>query len=90
APLTGDGPLALFLYSLVYFILVFWVSLYPGRLLDTVGRFLAPMKIFALAMLGIAAFALPAGDVGIAEPAYVVAPFSQGFINGYLTMDTLG
>ncbi|WP_397448400.1 branched-chain amino acid transport system II carrier protein [Pseudomonas sp. NA-150] len=90
APLTGDGPLALFLYSLVYFLVVFWVSLYPGRLLDTVGRFLAPLKIIALAVLGIAAFTLPAGDIGVAEPAYVAAPFSQGFINGYLTMDTLG
>jgi LIVCS family branched-chain amino acid:cation transporter len=90
APLTGDSPMALFLYSLAYFAVVFWVSLYPGRLLDTVGRFLAPLKIFALAVLGIAAFALPAGDVGIAEPAYAAAPFSQGFINGYLTMDTLG
>jgi LIVCS family branched-chain amino acid:cation transporter len=90
APLTGESPLALFLYSLVYFLLVFWVSLYPGRLLDTVGRFLAPLKIIALAVLGIAAFVLPAGDVGTALPAYEAAPFSQGFINGYLTMDTLG
>jgi len=90
APLTGESPMALFLYSLVYFLLVFWISLYPGRLLDTVGRFLAPLKIIALAVLGIAAFALPAGDVGTAQPAYVAAPFSQGFINGYLTMDTLG
>jgi LIVCS family branched-chain amino acid:cation transporter len=90
APLTGESPLALFLYSLVYFLLVFWISLYPGRLLDTVGRFLAPLKIIALAILGVAAFLLPAGDAGIAEPAYVAAPFSQGFINGYLTMDTLG
>jgi LIVCS family branched-chain amino acid:cation transporter len=90
APITGESPLALFLYSLVYFLLVFWISLYPGRVLDTVGRFLAPLKIIALAVLGIAAFALPAGDVGIAQPAYVAAPFSQGFINGYLTMDTLG
>jgi LIVCS family branched-chain amino acid:cation transporter len=90
APLTGESPLALFLYSLVYFLLVFWISLYPGRLLDTVGRFLAPLKIIALAILGVAAFLLPAGDVGVAEPAYVAAPFSQGFINGYLTMDTLG
>ncbi|MGH8434272.1 MAG: branched-chain amino acid transport system II carrier protein [Pseudomonas sp.] len=90
APLTGDSPLALFAYSLVYFLIVFWVSLYPGRLLDTVGRFLAPLKIIALAMLGIAAFALPAGGIGTPEPAYVAAPFSQGFINGYLTMDTLG
>ncbi len=90
SPLTGNSPLALFAYSLVYFLIVFWVSLYPGRLLDTVGRFLAPLKIIALAMLGIAAFALPAGSIGTPEPAYVAAPFSQGFINGYLTMDTLG
>ncbi len=90
APLTGDGPLPLFLYSLVYFILVFFISLYPGKLLDTVGRFLAPLKIVALAALGIAAFLLPAGPIGDAVPEYAASPFSQGFINGYLTMDTLG
>jgi LIVCS family branched-chain amino acid:cation transporter len=90
APLTGDSPLALFLYSAVYFLLVFAVSLYPGKLLDTVGRFLAPLKIIALAGLGVAAFLLPAGEVGTATAEYAAAPFSQGFINGYLTMDTLG
>lgn len=90
APLTGETPLALFLYSAVYFLLVYIVSLYPGRLLDTVGRFLAPLKIIALAVLSIAAFALPVGPSGDAVPEYVAAPFSLGFINGYLTMDTLG
>ena len=90
APLTGESPLALFIYSAVYFLLVFFISLYPGRLLDTVGRFLAPLKIIALAVLGIAAFVLPVGSSGDAVPEYVAAPFSQGFINGYLTMDTLG
>ncbi|WPO98597.1 branched-chain amino acid transport system II carrier protein [Pseudomonas sp. HR96] len=90
APLIGDTPLALFLYSALYFLLVFFVSLYPGKLLDTVGRFLAPLKIIALAALGAAAFMLPAGEIGTATPEYVAAPFSQGFINGYLTMDTLG
>ncbi len=90
APLVGENPVALFLYSLVYFLVVLAVSMYPGKLLDTVGRFLAPLKIIALAALGIAAFMLPAGTIGEAQPAYVAAPFSQGFINGYLTMDTLG
>ncbi|AYC33330.1 branched-chain amino acid transport system II carrier protein [Pseudomonas cavernae] len=90
APLTGNTPLALFAYSLVYFLVVLAVSLYPGRLLDTVGRVLAPMKIAALAVLGIAAFMLPLGTIGDATPVYQAAPFSQGFINGYLTMDTLG
>lgn len=90
APLTGDGPLPLFIYTLVYFIVVAVVSLYPGKLLDTVGRFLAPLKILALAALGVAAFMLPAGPVGQATAEYQAAPFSLGFINGYLTMDTLG
>ncbi|MDD2061288.1 branched-chain amino acid transport system II carrier protein [Pseudomonas sp. GD03860] len=90
APLTGESPTALFIYSLVYFVVVLAVSMYPGKLLDTVGRFLAPLKIIALAALGIAAFMLPAGTSGDAEPAYQASAFSQGFINGYLTMDTLG
>jgi LIVCS family branched-chain amino acid:cation transporter len=90
APLTGDGPLPLLIYSVLYFTVVALVSLYPGRLLDTVGRFLAPLKILALAALGIAAFMLPAGPVGEATVEYQASPFSLGFINGYLTMDTLG
>lgn len=90
APLTGNTPLPLFLYSLVYFAVVLAVSLYPGRLLDSVGRVLAPLKIIALAILGVAAFMLPLGEIGDATPAYQAAPFSQGFISGYLTMDTLG
>ncbi|MGE8498293.1 MAG: branched-chain amino acid transport system II carrier protein [Pseudomonas sp.] len=90
APLTGDTPLALFAYSLVYFAVVLAVSLYPGRLLDSVGRVLGPMKILALLILGGTAFFLAPGEVGSATPVYEAAPFSQGFINGYLTMDTLG
>ncbi|MCO8160785.1 branched-chain amino acid transport system II carrier protein [Pseudomonas sp. 21LCFQ010] len=90
APLTGNSPTALFIYSLVYFLLVLMVSLYPGRLLDTVGRVLGPLKIVALGALGIAAFMLPAGDIGSAQPAYAAGAFSKGFTEGYLTMDTLG
>lgn len=90
APLVGDTPLSLFIYTLLYFLVVLAVSLYPGKLLDTVGRFLAPLKILALGILGVAAFLLPHGTAGEASPAYQTAPFAQGFVNGYLTMDTLG
>lgn len=55
APLTGDSALPLFIYSLVYFAIVILVSLYPGKLLDTVGNFLAPLKIIALVILSVAA-----------------------------------
>jgi len=90
APLTGDGPLPLFIYSLVYFAIVILVSLYPGKLLDTVGNFLAPMKILALVVLAVAAIIWPAGPLSSATEAYQNAAFSNGFVNGYLTMDTLG
>lgn len=89
-PLVGESHTYLFIYSLVFFALVTLVSLYPGKILDWVGRFLAPVKIIALAALGVAAFLWPAGDPGPAMDHFVSQPVSTGFLNGYLTMDTLG
>jgi hypothetical protein len=80
----------LLIYSVIYFALVILVSLYPGKLLDTVGNFLAPLKIIALIVLSVAAIIWPAGPISNALEAYRTAPFSNGFVNGYLTMDTLG
>ncbi|MDC9592343.1 branched-chain amino acid transport system II carrier protein [Xenorhabdus sp. IM139775] len=89
APLVGTGKFPLFIYSVVYFALVMLISLYPGKLLDSVGRILAPIKILALAILGIAAVLWPAGSPVPAIETYQEIPFSNGFVNGYLTMDTL-
>ena len=86
----GTSSSSLLIYSAIYFAVVTVVSLYPNKLLDTVGHFLAPLKIVSLAVLGIAAFAIPAGFIPPAIDNYVTAPVSEGFVNGYLTMDTLG
>ncbi|MCV9879116.1 branched-chain amino acid transport system II carrier protein [Brenneria izbisi] len=90
APLVGNEASPLLIYSLIYFAIVIGVSLYPGRLLDSVGHVLAPLKIAALTVLGIAAVFLPAGTHAPALEAYEQVAFSNGFVNGYLTMDTLG
>lgn len=55
----------LFIYSLIYFAIVILVSLYPGKLLDTVGNFLAPLKIVALIVLAVAAIVWPAGRLAM-------------------------
>ncbi|MDX7987429.1 branched-chain amino acid transport system II carrier protein [Xenorhabdus sp. 12] len=89
APITGDGDLPLLIYSIAYFALVILISLYPGKLLDNVGHILAPIKILALAVLGVAAILWPAGSPISAVSTYQNTPFSNGFVNGYLTMDTL-
>lgn len=91
APLVGGAtPETLAIYSLFYFALVILISLYPGKLLDTVGHVLAPLKIVALGILGVAAVLWPAGENIVASETYQHAAFSNGFLNGYLTMDTLG
>lgn len=51
---------------------------------------MAPLKIVALAILGIAAFAIPTGYISPPTNHYINSPVSEGFVSGYLTMDTLG
>ncbi|MGP1930276.1 MAG: branched-chain amino acid transport system II carrier protein [Arsenophonus sp. ET-YP4-MAG3] len=84
------SSISLFIYSLFYFAIVIIISLHPGRLLDSIGYVLAPIKMIGLAILGIAAILLPAGDPIKLMPLYKDIVFSNSFISGYLTMDTLG
>lgn len=78
------------IYSVIYFAVVTVIALYPNKLLDTIGSVLAPLKILSLAVLGIAAFLIPSSMVPPAINNYATSPVSEGFVNGYLTMDTLG
>ena len=91
APLIGHSPGALFAYSVVYFGLTLLLSLYPGKLVDNIGKLITPVLIVALAMLGGAAFLLPAGGPGAAAAGYQSADMAlgQGFLQGYQTMDAL-
>ena len=89
APFIGDGGVQLLGYTVVYFALAILIALFPGRLIDSVGKVLTPALLLALAVLGVAAFFNPAGSAGAFEEAYRQAPLSQGFIQGYLTMDAL-
>ncbi|WP_439888696.1 branched-chain amino acid transport system II carrier protein [Pseudomonas sp. MBLB4123] len=90
APFTGNSGTPLLIYSLAYFAAVLFLSLNPGRLVDRIGKFITPVLLAGLLVLGGAALFAPAGSVGEAAEAYRSAPFVQGFLQGYLTMDTLG
>lgn len=77
------------LYSVIYFAISFLFALYPAKILDTVGKILSPIKISALLILCLTAWFIEAGVSEIPNGPYVNEPFSQGVINGYLTLDTL-
>ena len=89
APFIGDGSAQLFGYTVVYFALATLIALFPGRLIDSVGKVLTPALLAALVVLGIAALVKPAGGADMLSEAYASAPLSQGFVQGYLTMDAL-
>jgi LIVCS family branched-chain amino acid:cation transporter len=89
-PFIGAGGAARGLYTVVYFGAVMLLALFPGRLIDTVGKVITPVLIVALIMLAATAILMPAGVIGAPTGLYVDAPLSQGFIQGYQTMDALG
>lgn len=91
APFVGNSPWALGGYTVVYFGLVMLLSLYPGKLVDNIGKLLTPVLILALVVLGGAAFLLPAGHLLPSAPDYPDASLAlgQGFVQGYQTMDAL-
>lgn len=85
----GDSSLYLFIYSAIYFAIVTIVSLYPNKLLDSIGHILAPIKIVALTILCITTILLPVIGSYPAIDHYIERPVSEGLVKGYLTMDTL-
>ncbi|SDU33262.1 branched-chain amino acid transport system II carrier protein [Geopseudomonas guangdongensis] len=90
APFVGNEPLPLAFYTLAYFAAVLFLAFNPGRLVDRIGKVITPILLAGLLVLGGAAILAPAGPVGTTDADYGAAPLTQGFLQGYLTMDTLG
>lgn len=92
APYLSEGvslPLAMAAYTLVFFALNYWLSLSPGDLVDRMGKVLTPVLLLLIFIIFGGALVNPIGEYGIAQGAYEQASFVQGFLDGYLTMDTL-
>lgn len=90
APFSGNAGMPLFIYTLVFFAAMLYLVLNPGQLVNRIGKFITPVLLAALLVLGGAAIFAPAGEVGAASESYRASPLIKGFLEGYLTMDTLG
>ncbi|MCG3087715.1 branched-chain amino acid transport system II carrier protein [Sporosarcina cyprini] len=86
---SGYGTLALFIFTLVFFGVTFWLSLNPSKIVDRIGKIMSPAIIILLLVLLVVAFINPIGPMEPAHGDYQTIPFFKGFLEGYNTMDVL-
>lgn len=84
-----NSPLPLAIFSVVFFAITAWLAMNPTKLVDTIGKILTPALLIILAVIVIKALITPLGDPQTPTGPYVDGPFFKGFVEGYLTMDTI-
>jgi len=85
----NSNGLPLFIFSIFFFGLTYWLALNPSKLVDRIGKVLTPILFAVIAILVIKSLITPMGSFGEPQVTYQTAPFFKGFIEGYLTMDAI-
>ncbi|WP_421380511.1 branched-chain amino acid transport system II carrier protein [Bacillus salacetis] len=81
--------LPLFIYTIIFFGLTIWLAMNPAKLVDRIGKVLTPALLVILTVLVIKSIISPMGEFQAPSGDYVDGPFFKGFLEGYLTMDTI-
>lgn len=87
---TASGSsLPLFVYTLVYFGIAYWLCMSPSKLVDRFGKVLTPTLLILIISIFICSLFKPIGE--FAEPVgdYAQFPLLKGFLEGYMTMDAI-
>jgi LIVCS family branched-chain amino acid:cation transporter len=77
------------LYTFIFFLIVIWMCLYPGKLVKIIGAILTPALLILVVSMFIAFLFKCEKIVAAPSENYQNMSFLQGFIEGYQTMDTL-
>lgn len=89
-PLSGQSALWLrAVYSFVFFGVALIIALRPEKLTDRLGRITGPVLLVLLLVLVVACLIHPPGGYGSVSGPYTENALSQGFLDGYQTMDTI-
>ncbi|GAP01133.1 branched-chain amino acid permease [Fructobacillus fructosus] len=92
APLipTAYQQLAMLIFSAIFFLMVYRLTLKESNLTKWVGKYLNPLFLILLAVILLLALIMPMGGLDQkVSGAYKVAPAFQGILEGYNTMDCL-
>jgi len=86
---SGSQTAILFLFTVLFFALVYWVTLNPSKMVERIGSMLTPVLLAAIVLLVIGSFFKLDGAFRAVSEKYTASPFATGFLEGYLTMDTI-
>ena len=83
------SPWPLIMMTIVFFALTLFIAMNPTKIVDIVGKILTPLLLIVIVLLTAKAILTPMG--GLNEPSgnYIENPFTEGFVQGYFTMDML-
>ena len=92
--LAGDQveliPIFQRIYSVVFFGLALLLAMHPEKLSDRLGKILCPTLLILIAVMFVGCLiAPPEGGYGAVQTLYQSHPITQGFQDGYQTMDTI-
>ncbi len=76
-------------YSAAFFGVTLWLCLFPGRLIDSIGKIITPLLVLVLAAIAAGVIFFPLGSAGNVVSSIDDSAFAWGFQQGYQTMDTL-
>lgn len=91
APFVREGSeqVGLLIFTLIFFGIALLFSLFPTKLVDNLGKMMAPALVILLAILLLVAVFNPMGAIEAPQEAYESGSFVTGFLEGYNTMDAL-
>lgn len=83
--------MALYGFCFLFFLLSWWLSISPSKLVNRIGKFITPALLIFLAILFAAAIFTPMGAWQEASPSYEPSfrALTQGFLDGYNTLDAV-
>ncbi|AKM20497.1 MULTISPECIES: branched-chain amino acid transport system II carrier protein [Geobacillus] len=84
-----SGSLVMWLFTGLFFALVYWLSLNPSKLVDRIGQLLTPVLLLSIAVLCLTGLIRLDDPQALPAEKYASAPFVKGMLEGYLTMDTI-
>lgn len=86
---AANSRLPLLIFSIVFFVITAWLAMNPTKLVDRIGKILTPALLIILGIIAVKSIITPMGTPQAPVGPYAEGPIFKGFIEGYLTMDTI-